>query len=39
MKIAGLSAEAHGTLLALRGLREIRLRDEVVAKELVTPLL
>jgi hypothetical protein len=35
MKIADLSPEAHGTLLALQGLREIRLRDEVVAEELV----
>ena len=31
----GLSPAAHGTLLALQGLRRIRIRDEAVATELV----
>ena len=35
MVIAGLSPEAHGTLMALQGLREIRVHDEAVAQELV----
>jgi hypothetical protein len=35
MKLAGLSPEAHGTLRALRHLREVRQFDRTVARELI----
>ena len=35
MKLAGLSPEAHGTLRALRNLREVRRFERSVAQELI----
>jgi hypothetical protein len=35
VELSGLSPEAHGTLLALRDLREIAVRDKAIALELI----
>ncbi len=35
MKLAGLSPEAHGTLRALRNLREVRRFDRKIGRELI----